>query len=740
MAIRTPAAGRFEKKIKLRGMWPLAAVMAGAVLMAAFGLYWVTTRSDTISVERQSREAHTAIDNTIAQLAQSLKGVAIWDESVTQLRRLNVNLPWIDENMGWWLHALFDHHHFYIVDAGDRPIYAMVDGMRVERERYEAVRAMARDLLDEVRGRLPATHPTGIEIATKTGTAPLSASGLVNVFDRPAAMAVMRNVPLTEAVPMMPGEEPLMISIRFLDGAFLQELSRRNLIEAPRFATRADLAEGESAVPLTSTQGQPVGFIIWRPELPGTAVLKTLAPILALAICAMIVIVTVLVRWLFRSVGELRASETQAQHLASHDPLTGLPNRATINHRIDQALAEGQAAAVFILDLDRFKQINDTLGHAAGDALIRQFAGRLSDVVRGTDTVARIGGDEFVILCLDLESWRGVEGLSQRVLDVVRQPFDLFGNQAFVGVSLGVSCAPADGTDRAELLRKADIALYRAKAEGRDCFRPFTPAMDEVVKLRSTIEDDLRAALASRDGLVLHYQPQVSCRDQAVLGLEALVRWQHAERGLIPPNQFIPVAEETGLIAELGEWVLRRACEASLQWPHLFMAVNLSPVQFMAPAFAQRVEEIVRETGANPRQIELEVTESVLLNNDASVAEALHALRAAGFRVALDDFGTGYSSLGYLRRFRVDKIKLDRSFIQPLGESEEAAAIVTAVLNLGRAMGLAVTAEGVETEAQQRFLTATGCTMMQGYLFSRPVPGEDVAGMVLRAQKQRGAA
>jgi EAL domain-containing protein (putative c-di-GMP-specific phosphodiesterase class I) len=303
-----------------------------------------------------------------------------------------------------------------------------------------------------------------------------------------------------------------------------------------------------------------------------------------------------------------------------------------------------------------------------------------------------------------------------------------------------VTIAPEAGLDRVDLLRKADIALYRAKGEGRNCYRLFTAAMDETVKMRGTVEEELRAALVSGEGLRVYYQPQVAGVTQSIIGLEALVRWQHPTRGLISPEQFISVAEETGLICQLGEWVLRQACETSRRWPDLFIAVNLSPMQIRSSGFAERVLTIVRESRADPRHIELEVTESVLLNDDDHVRDALKQLRATGVRIALDDFGTGYSSLSYLRRFEVDKIKIDRSFIQQLGHRADSAAIVTAVVTLGHAMGLTVTAEGVETSEQSAFLAAVGCNGLQGYLFSRAIPEEEVDALLANPQVMRGAA
>jgi diguanylate cyclase (GGDEF)-like protein len=735
----------------------------GAVLLATFGLYWAAMRCDAISVERQTREVHVAISTSIEDLVQSQKGVAIWDEGVLELRKPAPDWRWVDDNMAIWLHTLFGHNQFYILNAQDIPVYAMNEGVRVEPARYDAIQAACRELVDIVRARSAA--PLAVQdnasmlrfypsSAAPGYGDPWQAADLMNVFGRPAAVSVMRNLPLTDKVALSPGNEPLVVSVRFLDDLFLQQLSRRNLIASPRYSQTADAADGEHALPLVAKNGLLIGYMLWRPDLPGTRVMHALAPTTGLTTGMMILIMGLLARWLLRlrdqqqvtldelgtALVELKASEAQAQHLAFHDALTGLPNRALFNDRLDQALAQKQQATVLLLDMDRFKYVNDTLGHAAGDALICEFGCRIAEIVRSTDIVVRLGGDEFAILCVEIRSQNDIEMLCQRILEAVRRPFNLIGTHIFIGVSIGVSSTGPAGSDRVDLMRKADIALYRAKADGRDCCRLFTPSMDDAVKMRGTIEEELRTALATGEGLLVHYQPQVSCTSQRMVGLEALVRWQHPTRGLISPQQFIDVAEETGLICRLGEWVLQQACAVSCRWPDLFMAVNFSPVQFRSHGFCDRVLAIVRESGADPRRIELEVTESVLLDDGNLVRDALERLRAAGFRVALDDFGTGYSSLSYLRRFQVDKIKIDRSFVQPLWQSVEAAAIVTAVLTLGHAMGLTVTAEGVETPEQHRFLEAAGCDMMQGYLFSPAVPEDRIAEMLAARQSRRGAA
>ena len=348
------------------------------------------------------------------------------------------------------------------------------------------------------------------------------------------------------------------------------------------------------------------------------------------------------------------------------------------------------------------------------------------------DSVARLGGDEFAVLMQNATE-AGATDLTRRILADVRAPFDLLGGRAFVGASIGVSMAPRDGTTRSELLRKADIALYRAKDLGRNQYSFFAPEMDETLKAKAVIEEDLRAALADSDQLQVHFQPQIDSGTQQLVGVEALVRWNHPAKGPVSPQIFVPVAESTGLIVPLGEWVLKQACRAARQWPSLSIAVNLSPKQFRGADFAERVIDLVRRADVDPAQIELEVTEGVLIEDDGRVQKAIGKLRAAGFRIALDDFGTGYSSLSYLQRFAVDKIKIDRSFVANIGEGSDSTAIVNAVVTLGRSMGLTVNAEGVETAAQRDFLRAAGCDEMQGFLFSKAVPEAEITKRLQRA-------
>jgi len=748
---KSDAGWRFGPKIVV----PMVTASLIAILIAIFGLYWATSRSDAVSVERQMRTTQRAIDDIVARLAQEQESIAIWDEPVERLSAGRPDWDWFDANIGHWLYEAYGHDLVFILDPSGRAIYGAAAGARIPPGAFADLREEVTPMIAVVRGRADEQtnrfdRPPGREAGAEalTTSAAVHDTHLLRIAGRPAAASVMQMNHMSRPLP--DGSEPLLVSVRFLGGGFLTELERRNLIDAPRFSEIAAVGPGEEVLPLTDDADRIVTYFHWRPELPGTTILKALGPVVAFLILAVLSIKLLLGLQLHHSTCELRhailqlrASEAQAQHLAFHDPLTGLPNRSLFNDRLDHALARarrGGSLALLMLDLDRFKHVNDTLGHLAGDALIREFGRRVTALVRQGDTVARLGGDEFAILLPDLVRRQDAEELCTRIIGAVAAPFEVVGNSAFVGTSIGIVIAPEAGLDRVELIRKADIALYRAKDDGRDCYRLFDESMDERVRFRSEIEEDLREALRTGEDLFLHYQPEVGADGRTIVGLEALVRWNHPARGAIPPEQFVPIAEETGLICQLGEWVLREACSAARRWPNLFIAVNLSPVQLRACSFADRAIEIVREEGVKPQQIELEVTEGVLLGDDALVHGALAKLRADGMRVALDDFGTGYSSFSYLRRFEVDKIKIDRSFVQHLGHRVDSASLISAVVTIGHAMGLTVTAEGVETDEQRRFLSVAGCNQMQGFLFSRAVSEDEVARLLAAAPDRREAA
>jgi diguanylate cyclase (GGDEF)-like protein len=430
---------------------------------------------------------------------------------------------------------------------------------------------------------------------------------------------------------------------------------------------------------------------------------------------------------------ELAKSESIAIELAGHDRLSGLPNRSLFSQFVDAEISRvartGGGLALLYLDLDRFKEINDSFGHDAGDRMIVSVAQRMRQVARAGDKLSRFGGDEFAILQTDVQTPRDCELLARRLLSAVNEPFDLGERQAYAGASIGIALCPQDATDWQELMRRADLALYRAKNEGRNRAAFFEARMGEELRLRKRAEDELRQAI-DNGLLTVLYQPVVTADSQRLVAVEALVRWPHPTRGTVLPDDFIALAEDRGLILPLGEWVLRKACSDAKSWGDLRVAVNVSPVQFRQKEFVATVAKILAETGLDPSRLELELTEGVVVEDADQAENAIIDLRAMGVRLALDDFGIGYSSLIYLRRFAFDKIKIDRSFLQSMESTGESAIIVHSVVHLGRALGLTVTAEGIETPEQHRFLQALGCHELQGYLFSKPVGPEAITRMI----------
>lgn len=718
----------FRRRFVLHVLLPLAGLLLSITAALTFVVLSTTQHNDTDSINEERAIIQVAIAGSLRDLGAQQRSVALWQPLARALASLPVDAAWLNENVGGWLHDMFRHDRVFIVNESGTALYAAVNGAQVAARRYDDLRPYLRAMLAEV---------------AASGEQYVS---VLKIGARPAAVAVAR---ISDAD--LPGQAGragqehvtrptyLLVNLKMLDDGYLADMARDSMLSDLRFSVSDDASDTEHSMPLRQASGGAVGHLIWRPDLPGTRMRAAILPLMLAVLAVIVVAIGLLARRLWKSavrlsqsVIELRASEAQAQHLAFHDVLTGLANRALFDQRLAESLAsthQGERVGLLLLDLDRFKQVNDTLGHHAGDAYLKQAAARLSALARPGDTVARLGGDEFVLIRPGMTERTDVDELARAIGAAIRKPFHLLGNEIFGSTSIGIAVAPDDGQDRVDLMRRADIAMYAAKREGRDRFRYFEPDMDETVKKRQLIADELRIALLDAQGLDVHYQPQVDGRG-AIVGLEALVRWTHPVRGAITPDEFIPVAEETGLIVPLGEWILRQACRTARQWPRLFMAVNLSPVQLRSADFAVRAIEIVEAEHCNPSQIELEVTEGILVGEDPVSNQALVRLRRAGFKVALDDFGTGYSSLSYLRRFEVDKIKIDRSFTQNLCSDANSAAIVGSVVALGRAMGITVTAEGVENAHQMTALVDAGCDELQGFLFSRAVPASRLTALL----------
>jgi diguanylate cyclase (GGDEF)-like protein len=775
---------RFKKRFRRRVLLPGAVILLATAVICTWALVAAGRGSDSMMVFGQQAEVWRLLANGLDDLSVAQESVGLCEECIDQAESESPDHAWLDENIGHRMFDLFNVHETYVLDAMNQPIYASLERRHAEPSSYLRIAASADRFVKLARGeisrpsgrsnlneRLPGSPPEPMQFppmpgfseepvtvypSVRTTPAVVHATDLVKIGERLAFVSAMPMVRIAEDGDTALATAPVLVNLRYLDEDVLHRAARQHMLTGARLDESPELLEGETSTPLMNSDGVALTHLIWTPMRPGSTVIKALLIPAGGAFCIIALLVMFMalrMRKLMkrdeeqlaeveRAHLELKAKEAQAHHLAYHDVLTGLPNRALFNDTADNALLRarhGESMIIALLDLDRFKNVNDRFGHLAGDELIQQVGRRLAGVLTEQGAVARLGGDEFAILLQGQDLAGGVEAKLDRILEVLHKPYEILGNQAYIGVSIGVAPAPECGTDRTDLMRKADIALYRAKDEGRDCYRFFTDTMDETVQLRAELEEDLREALASGTGLSVHYQPLVDSGGRKVTGLEALLRWEHPKRGWVAPPLFVPVAEETGLISELGEWVLREACKVAREWPALTISVNLSPVQFCDEGLAERICEIVRKAGVSPHQIEFEVTEGVVLDQNETVRGALSRLRKEGFRIALDDFGTGYSSLSYLRDFEVDRIKIDKSFIQSLGQTLDAAAIVTAVVTLGHAMGLQVTAEGVETSDQEAFLRAAGCNVLQGFLFSKAVPANELGSSLKNHRRTRAA-
>jgi diguanylate cyclase (GGDEF)-like protein len=703
---------------------PIAAIALAIVAAVSIPLIWSKTETDRIAFHREENLVTLAVSRLRASIAHNQESATVWDDAVRNVRK--ADMEWIDANLGAWMHTYFGHDGAFVLDPRDKPVFSSFDGAVIDNGAFENVGPAVLPLVAALRDKLRRSDTS--EISDRVLSQ--GASDIAVFLGRPAIISVKPIVSDTGRIEQTPGEEYLHVAIRLLDGGVLKELAEGYLVEGLRFAWTDDAVGGEASFPLRTSRGDTLGYFIWRPYQPGSDVAHRLAPTL-MGACAMIIaILGVLLVAVRRRSLKLMSSELTIRHLAFHDRLTGLPNRIHFEEVLDREVRRVKNGfsqlAVLYLDLDRFKQVNDSLGHPAGDQLIVQFANRLKLLTGSGDIVARVGGDEFTVIMPRPCSPDQLSNFCSRLIEAVRKPFDIDGSQVFIGVSVGVACAPEDGLDPIELTRKADIALYNAKSSGRSRYAIFKQGMDAAIQRRRTLEHDLREALRAGDQLEAYFQPICSAEDRTIIGAEALMRWIHPSSGFIAPDVFIPVAEETGLIEKLGELILRQACNAAVHWQMERIAVNVSAIELRNPGYAARVAATLLATGLQPRCLELEVTESAIVDNSGSVQENIAALRDLGVSIALDDFGTGFSSLARLQHLEVDRIKIDRSFIAGFGKAGSDEAIVKAVVDLARAIGLKTTAEGVETVEQERRLREIGCDDLQGYLLGKPMRRSDL--------------
>ncbi|WP_442921034.1 putative bifunctional diguanylate cyclase/phosphodiesterase [Mesorhizobium sp. Cs1321R2N1] len=730
MKLRRHFAEPTRRLFLLRTALPVIGLTLLIAMITAGLLLWSTIQTDRVAAARQRSLVGLIISKLESAVAHDQESVTVWDDAVNALR--SGDAKWLDTNLGSWMHTYFGHDEVYILDANNAPVYAFSDGSIVDPGSYRSIQATTAPLVQTLRARLKRGDTEGVTEQVLT----IGASDMAVIAGHPAVVSIKPVVSDSGHIAQIPGQEFLHVAVRYLDGSLLTSLRQDYLLDDARFSWADKVASGEASYPFVDRSG-PIGFFVWRPYRPGAFVLFQLVPVLGALFGLVLAGVIVALIAFRRRTLKLIETEDRIYHLAHNDLLTALPNRGQFNERLADALARlpstDEQLAILYLDLDRFKQVNDSFGHPAGDELLREFADRLRRLTTEADTVARLGGDEFIIIKRSLAGEDEVRTLCERLIESARRPFEVAGVQVFVGVSVGVAVAPKDGLDAVELVRKADVALYHAKAGGRSSYAFFGHEMDLTLAMRKGLEQDLRKALEMPGQIQVHYQPLYAADTNRMTGVEALARWSDLERGWVAPDLFIPLSEETGLIEPLGELVLRQACLDAVHWPIETLAVNVSALQLNNPSFAMRVTSILLETHMDPRRLEIEVTESALSERRTECRNNIEALRSIGVRFALDDFGTGFSSLGRLQTLEVDRIKIDRSFVQGFGRSNGDEAIVQAIINLARATGLSTTAEGVETESQCDYLRKLGCDQLQGFLLSRPLPkGElqDLLGVV----------
>ncbi|WP_458385917.1 putative bifunctional diguanylate cyclase/phosphodiesterase [Rhizobium pisi] len=747
------ASGRILFLIAVSGL--------GAIGLVVLSALWAGTESDAAALDRQRQLVNARLREQVTQVAHVIgqfgNGYLARVHPASRSAGVSSSLDMVltaatGSAISQTAMSAFGYDQAFVVDEKAQ-LLMMADAQTEKRFRW--MKPLLLPLLQDARlaasPGAASNERLSSSIESRRASAAQPNRALANLMRLEGRPTIVGVVAIDEAPQgqQQPARQFLIV-VRFIDGAALDELSRQQGLNGARFARTADADENEVAFQIDATaNGEPIGFIVWRPDLPGSRVIGRLMPALSIAALVIAVLFSFLLVRLRSSLGDLRKSELHARQLALHDVLTGLPNRALFAMRFDECLADTQNSverfAVALLDLDRFKAVNDTFGHAAGDELIRMAAERIRSVLRPDDTLARLGGDEFALLLRDISDDQILPAICEAIVAELGKPFPLLKGEAVaqVGGSIGVTVVPDAGRNADDLMRYADVALYEAKVGGRGQWRAYSPSMDGGRNARDILKNELREVLAkgaaSSSGgmqpdpcasrpdfgsLEVHYQAIHRAEEgYQASGAEALVRWRHSQRGLLTPASFIAVAEEGGLIDALGFWVLREACTAACNWPeNSFVAVNVSPSQLRRPKFAEEVFAVLQETGLAPSRLELELTESSLIEDNSDVYTVLTSLRGRGVQISLDDFGTGYSCLSHLMRFDIDRIKIDRSFVSLLGTKANGAAIIGAIVALSRNLGISTTAEGVETEYQRDFLTALGCTDLQGYFFSKPAP------------------
>jgi diguanylate cyclase (GGDEF)-like protein len=704
---------------------PIGVIVVVAIVCVVVAALTSAQRADTVALDNERQLFTRALTHQGERVLREISAVATSEAAYRRLR-VNFDSDWAQIAVGLRLQSFFDHDFVFITDPSDHFLYASLGRRSVDPNWFNSVQSELRPVLD-VMHRNP--DPGGAVTIDATGLGNHRAARLQSFLGRPAIVAAIAVAGGSEASADVDAQAPVILSVKFIDDDVLKEIASRLRLSNLHDTAERPADPGDYVFDLNDPQGHSLARFAWTPTQPGAEILNSVVPFISIALGGFVLLAGLVLRHMRKTAATIAAGETRLRHLALHDPLCGLPNRIFFSERLEAMIesVKGGAppAAIFYIDLDHFKDVNDTLGHPIGDELIRCVTQRLTQTLRGDDLVARLGGDEFAVITSAGYDQATLETIGTRIIASLCAPYSINNQTIVIGASIGVALINQHVGAVSDVMRHADMALYRAKNEGRNRACIYDTAMDDNLLKRKLVENDLRATI-ERGELRVAYQPIVNNSGETVVGVEALCRWTHPDRGEIPPSEFIPIAEHSGLIISLGEWVLRQACLDGKAWPDITISVNVSPLQFRRADFVDVVERILHETDFDATRLELEVTESTLLGNVDTAELAMFRLKALGVRLALDDFGTGYSSLLYLRRFPFDKLKIDRSFVHSIERAADAAAIVHAVVSLGRGLGMKVTAEGVETAEQQLFLRAAGVHMMQGYRFGRPGTAADV--------------
>ncbi len=702
---------------------PIGVIVAVAIVCIVVTVLSSAEHADKFAVDHERQLLSRAIDSYGTHILREVDSVTSTDAATHNIRD-KFDRPWFQRRVALWLESFFDQDLVFVVDASGKLVYSLADRKNSDASWFKAAQPDLAPVIGALRAQA-AGPPAG---AAAPGDAANRQIVMVRKFlGRPAIVAAV-----AVGLASSPGGErtaPIVGSVKYIDQTMLAGIAARLRLANLHAAGEKPAARREFVYALRDPAGATIARFAWTPQQPGADIVNSVVPFIAVALAGFALLAMFVLRYMRRTAAAISAGETRLRHLAMHDPLCGLPNRIFFGERLEAVIEEVREgrppAAVFYIDLDHFKEVNDTLGHPVGDELIRNVTLRLSHTLRGDDLVARLGGDEFAVISSVGAEPDKMLTIAQRLIATICAPYLINKQTIVIGASIGIAAIEKKSGDAADIMRYADIALYRAKNEGRNRACVYDAAMDADLSNRKLLEADLRHTIEN-GALKLVYQPLVNNSGAAIVGVEALCRWTHPQRGAISPAEFIAIAEHSGLINELGQWVLRRACTDGLAWPGVSVAVNVSPLQFRRSDFYDIVHRTLTETGFDPARLELELTESTLIGNAETAEAAMIRLKALGVRLALDDFGTGYSSLQYLRRFPFDKLKIDQSFVSSIEKAADAAAIVHAVVSLGRGLGMKVTAEGVETADQHLFLRAAGVHSMQGYRFGKPMTAAEI--------------